>query len=140
MKVRCVNLLYTSQRNESGEREDGYLLVTEVFPSRTSWIKARSYHFYDMIVPCKIPGWFKFERWLLRHGAEDRYLAVGFMYDKPYPKERLRDKLYMWSVKQDLRCYDLSAKAVQVYRVSITKEQYLQLGYNDKFLDKKVKK
>lgn len=78
------------------------------------------YHWYDMRIPCKIPGWQRFEGWLKRRGAEMRCFAGE---DEPQP--RWRDRLLAWTVQQDIRCYEVTQWAYkrEVF-VPLTDEQY----------------
>lgn len=83
-----------------------------------------AYHYYDMRVPLRVPGFRRLERLARRFGGEHR----GIMMVDPDPV-RIRDRIVRWSVMQDLRCYDLShAKRKRVGELEITEEQYNTLG------------
>lgn len=66
------------------------------------------YHWYDMRFPIRVPGWKRFEEWLGKHGGRRLLIEKHFLGNEY--RENLRDRLYDWTVKQDLRCFDLSKK------------------------------
>jgi hypothetical protein len=90
------------------------------------WFVARAYHWYDMRIPIRVPGWRKFmQLWCRLTGAENRSFQ---MQGEPGP--RLRDRLVGWEYEQDLRCYHLSLmgrKDVKSLCLDLTDEQYLKI-------------
>lgn len=85
-------------------------------------LMARAYHWYDMRIPGRIPGWKTLERFLVMHmGAEH---MVGFEGEPDVP--RWRDRLVSWTIMQDFRCFDLSERRHIRGRVmaEVTAEQY----------------
>lgn len=90
------------------------------------WFVAKAYHWYDMRIPIRIPGWKTFiKAYSKLTGAENRTFQP-----EGWPKARLRDRLVGWEYEQDLRCYHLSLmgrKDVQSLCLELTDEQYLKL-------------
>lgn len=93
--------------------------------------RGQLYHFYDMRIPARIPGWRKVEKLLRRFGAEHRHLDID---DLAPP--RWRDRLYGWSVEQDLRCYRYNEHD-HLGWVTIDQETYDKLGNAQKISQKK---
>lgn len=79
-----------------------------------------AYHWYDMRVPVRIPGWSWLYGWLDDHGAEpDGYMPGGGEH------HRLRDRLFAWTINQDFRCYRLDQWAhPEVAFLEIDQETY----------------
>jgi len=96
-----VNSIRSGIRYASGGVKTPYVEVRR-FPTLRSYLWAKSYHWYDLRIPTRLPGWKRFERFLGRRGAEHRH---GFEGE---PNPRWRDRLYGWTVEQDLRCYYLN--------------------------------
>lgn len=94
---------------------------------RRDHVIATVYHWYDMRIPIRVPGWKRFEKWLHKHGAVHAHF-VGLDCDEDH-KIRWRDRLYGWTVEQDLRCYELShAKRTFVGKVDLTEAEFLAAG------------
>lgn len=83
----------------------------------------KAYHWYDMRIPVRIPGWTRFEKWLGTKGAE-----IKIFVDSSVPV-RLRDRILGWPINQDIRCYELGhAKWKPVLSLAVSAEDYLKLG------------
>jgi hypothetical protein len=107
---------------EPGERPRRYWLNVEEYALH-EYLIWRAYHWYDMRIPLKIPGFRLLEKLARKMGGEHRGLAMG--EDDPV---RLRDRIVRWSVMQDLRCYDLGAhRAKHIISMEMTKEQYCEV-------------
>jgi hypothetical protein len=99
-----------------------YHLVVYQIPWRR-YLWGRVYHWYDMRIPTKIPGWGWFQRLLVhRFGAE---ILMGFE-DEPEP--RWRDRIHSWIYNQDMRCHHLNYASRESFgRVEIDEETYRRL-------------
>jgi hypothetical protein len=90
------------------------------------WFVATAYHWYDMRIPIRIPGWKQFIKVYCKlTGAENRALQPA-----DWPEKRFRDRIVSWEYEQDLRCYHLSLmgrKDVKSLCLDLTDEQYLQI-------------
>lgn len=109
-----VTKIYTISRG------GGKKYYVEVF-SRSLWshYKHRVYHWYDLNIPVKVPGWIKFRDWIGKHGAQ----PYGYCVDDPKP--RLRDRVYRWDISQDFRCYKLSEKGKTISaRIEVDEETF----------------
>lgn len=103
-----------------------YHVWVESVPRRDHVI-ATVYHWYDMRIPGRIPGWRRFEKWLARHGAIHAHF-VGVDCDEGH-RVRWRDRLYGWTVEQDLRCYELShGKREFLGKIDLTEDEYVAAG------------
>jgi hypothetical protein len=109
------------------------------------WFVSRAYHWYDMRIPIRIPGWGRFiSIYKKLTGAENRAfmpcLKEDGTPDPDFPGPRWRDKLVGWEYEQDLRCYHLSLmgrKDVKSLCLDLTDEQYLKIRPREmKKLDK----
>ncbi len=68
------------------------------------------YHWYDMRVPLRIPGYERLLQFVRDHGAEMvRHVPVEWRATAR-TKRRLRDRVLEWDIEQDFRCYHLSQK------------------------------
>lgn len=110
---KSVHFVYQMEETKKGNPgpHSAFMLV-EDWPL---WrlVAYRVYHFYDMRIPCRVPGWKWFKGLLRKHGAEVRVDALS-------PRERWRDRLYAWPIRQDLRCYEFSTKYFTAERVDIS--------------------
>ena len=68
-------------------------------------VRGRVYHWYDMRIPIKVPGWRLVERLLRAAGAEMRMGLEG------EPDPRWRDRLLTWPFSQDIRCFQYNDEA-----------------------------
>lgn len=85
----------------------------------------RLYHWYDMKIPIRIPGWGRFEKWVhVKFDAWPNDLAFGDETGRV--KDRWVDRLAGWTIHQDFRCYHLGSKCEHVGQVEISEEQYNQ--------------
>lgn len=121
--MKIASLSRGSARDKpSGEIRDVYGLAITEF-TWLQYIRYRLYHWYDMHIPVRIPGWNKFEGFLRDHGA-DFHGLIALDADPNYNrKPRLRDRLLTWSVQQDLRCFHYSRGLNSLY-VPISEQQY----------------
>lgn len=85
----------------------------------------QAYHWYDMKIPIRIPGWRRFEEFLRRHGGEIRIAMDD-------PKPRWRDRLLAWTINQDIRCFFLTEKSRRkcLGAFKITEEEFLRIKEN----------
>jgi hypothetical protein len=91
--------------------------------SLADYLKGKIYHFYDMKVPTKIPGWRRFEDFLQdRFGAE---ILLGFTGER---KPRLADRILSWQYGQDLRCDHLNRKGKKICQIEVDRETWEEFG------------
>lgn len=83
----------------------------------------RLYHFYDMRIPIKIPGWGRFEQFL---GGRLGASIEGFLADSSN-EPRWRDRLLSWTINQDMRCFQLSQKNEHIAVCDVDEETYNKL-------------
>jgi hypothetical protein len=98
MKVHTRNY-YTTCSTSRGPREQHWHIELYVQPWKDYWYN-RLYHFYDMWIPIKIPGY----KWLCKlfewRGAEVRPRSLG-----EAPRGWM-DRFRTWSMEQDFKCYE----------------------------------
>lgn len=115
--------------SRGGPRTHHIAVCTQSRKDRWIW---QAYHWYDMRIPCKVPGWKHFEKLLRRFGGEVRLGGVWVRPDGTFedaPKKRLRDRPITWGYEQDIRCYHLGERGKKfVVKFEVTEEQYGQLG------------
>lgn len=119
-----------SERQEDGRYPKHYhVYIHEV--GLLPYLLWRAYHWYDMRIPLKIPGWAWFISWWCTiTGAENRAFPM-----EGEPEARWRDRLVGWDINQDIRCYELSPHHIceKGLLVELTKEQYA--GLKDKEME-----
>lgn len=91
--------------------------------SLTDYLKARAYHFYDMRIPNKIPGWRRFERFL--NNRFDAQILMGVEGER---KPRLADRIVTWPINQDIRCFLLNDVGEHLTNIEIDVEKYEELS------------
>lgn len=80
------------------------------------------YHWYDMRIPVKIPGWRRVEAWAENRGGEVYCVKLPGAADR---RRTIVDWIVNWSIAQDLRCYELSERNVTtVAEMEVSKEVY----------------
>lgn len=113
--------------DENGKYPRNYhIYIHEVGLIAYLWYQV--YHWYDMRIPIKIPGWQKFiELYKKVTGAEMR--AIQPSNDPDFPPARWRDKIVGWEYEQDLRCYERSPhhRHGKHLCLDITEEQYKKM-------------
>jgi hypothetical protein len=131
MKLLVAEVGYSTKMKDLDEngRYKHYHHVYIYEATLWQWFVQKAYHWYDMRIPLKVPGWRGFiELYKKVTGAEMR--AFQPANDPDFPPPRWRDRLVGWEYEQDLRCYHLSLmgrKNVKQMRLDITEEQYLKL-------------
>lgn len=112
---------YTTYRRRSIDPNPTYHLGVEE-TTFLRHLRYQMYHWYDMRIPIKIPGWAWFHSALYKYlHADDRLLLNGHL------KARWRDRLYMWDVGQDLRCYQYSRPVRRIADIEVDEETYKSL-------------
>lgn len=98
MKVR-TRKFYTSSIRTIPRKQHWYI---EVFtqPAKDYWY-ARLYHYYDMRIPIRVPGWKLVRRLLEWRGAEMRPRKLTGEIPRDW-----KDRLLAWDVNQDFVCYE----------------------------------
>lgn len=111
----------------TGHHRDGRVTYHYEIDEVPVWrhVLYEAYHWYDMRVPLRVPGWNRVERMLRKYGAEIRVLQIP----GDEQKERWRDRPLGWTIRQDLRCFELGrAKRKTLIRSEVTEQEYLKMG------------
>lgn len=132
MKILVAEPGYSSKMKEPLDENGKYPRHYHVYVFETKLIPylfSKAYHWYDMRIPLKIPGYRRFIQWYVKvTGAEMReFQPTG---DPDFPPPRWRDRLVGWEYKQDMRCFDLSHHGRKIDRrvcLDLTTEQYLKV-------------
>lgn len=66
------------------------------------------YHWYDMRIPVRVPGWRRLDEWARRRGGE------VYIFDSDRERPTIFDWIVSWTIAQDLRCYELSQRNLTV--------------------------
>lgn len=98
MKIRTRKFYTSSVRTRP--REQHWHIEVFIQPWKDYWW-ARLYHWYDMRIPVKVPGWRTLQKLLEWRGAENRPSKI----DAGKPRD-WKDRLYSWPVNQDMTCYE----------------------------------
>jgi hypothetical protein len=131
LKVRVAEVGYTVKMKEDLDENGKHIRHYHVYIHQVGLIPyliGKAYHWYDMRIPIRIPGWKTFIKYYCKlTGAENRSFQPA--NDPDFPPARLRDRIVGWEYEQDLRCYELSAHGKSKYNLclDITEEQYLKL-------------
>lgn len=102
MKARTTKTYTVSIRRNP--RDQHWYIEVFTQPWKDYWW-ARLYHWYDMRIPVKIPGWRQFEKLLEWRGAENRPTKLGMGEPRDW-----KDRVYSWTVNQDMACYEYSQR------------------------------
>lgn len=101
MRLKKLGVEPTVLYHQGNKKSYAIFVYTVGWPD---YLKGRLYHFYDMKVPIKVPGYKRVCRVLeKRFGAENRSLWDPDEGVKPL---RWRDRFIGWSCEQDMRCYE----------------------------------
>lgn len=97
-----------------GRNQTRYFIEVCEWEQRWKYYRAKLYHWYDMHIPLKVPGWkrlMKLTPWWQYNGPDE--FLVG------------QHRLMAWSINQDFRCYKYSeAYKTRIGKFEVDKETY----------------